>query len=175
MRWRDMTCALQTPRAKRVRGARPSLAKSTFGQVWPDQVWPRPSLARPSLAKTKFGQVWPNVDRNILESQSTKMPQNKGKQEKNEKEGKQTISRKRKISLPQGKEHENAKWRGGEGWGAKCGKGGGGSRMGTINIVRVSVKASPAEGRRRLHTNTAYVRLSGFNRRSCGKCRRCST
>ena len=34
---------------------------------------------------------------------------------------------------------------------------------GTINIVRVSVKASPAEGRRRLHTNTAYVRLSGFN------------
>ena len=32
--------------------------------------------------------------------------------------------------------------------------------MGTINIVRVSVKASPAEGRRRLHTNTAYVRLS---------------
>ena len=32
---------------------------------------------------------------------------------------------------------------------------------GTINIVRVSVKASPVEGRRRLHTNTAYLRLSG--------------
>ena len=32
---------------------RPSLAKTKFGQdqVWPDQVWPRPSLA-----KTKFGQ-----------------------------------------------------------------------------------------------------------------------
>ena len=39
---------------------------------------------------------------------------------------------------------------------------------GTINIVRVSVKASPAEGRRRLHTNTAYVRLWGFNGPSCG-------
>ena len=38
---------------------------------------------------------------------------------------------------------------------------------GTINIVRVCVKASPAEGRRRLHTNTAYARLSGFNRLSC--------
>ena len=30
--------------------------------------------------------------------------------------------------------------------------------------VRVCVKASPAEGRRRLHTNTAHARLSGFNR-----------
>ena len=38
---------------------------------------------------------------------------------------------------------------------------------GTINIVRVCVKASPAEGRRRLHTNTAYARLSGNNRLSC--------
>ena len=38
---------------------------------------------------------------------------------------------------------------------------------GTINIVRVCVKASPAEGRRRLHTNTAYARLSGFNKFSC--------
>ena len=37
---------------------------------------------------------------------------------------------------------------------------------GTINIVRVCVKASQAEGRRRLHTNTAYARLSGFNRPS---------
>ena len=37
---------------------------------------------------------------------------------------------------------------------------------GTINTVRVCVKASPAEGRRRLHTNTAYARLSGFNRPS---------
>ena len=37
----------------------------------------------------------------------------------------------------------------------------------TINIVRVSVKVSPAEGRRRLHTNTSYARLSGFNRLSC--------
>ena len=36
------------------------------------------------------------------------------------------------------------------------------------NIVRVCVKATPAEGRRRLHTNTAYARLSGFNRPSCG-------
>ena len=69
------------------------------GRVWPslvtkfgqDQVWPRPSLA-----KTKFGQVWPNVDRNILESKSTKLPKNEGKQEKSEKEGKQTISRNRK-------------------------------------------------------------------------------
>ena len=26
--------------------------------------------------------------------------------------------------MPQGKEHENAEWRGGEGWGAKCRKGG---------------------------------------------------
>ena len=34
---------------------------------------------------------------------------------------------------------------------------------GTVNIVRVSVKASPAEGRRRLHTNTAHARLSGFH------------
>ena len=33
------------------------------------------------------------------------------------------------------------------------------TQCGTINIVRC-VKASPAEGRRRLHTNTAYVRLS---------------
>ena len=32
---------------------------------------------------------------------------------------------------------------------------------GTINIVRISVKASPAEGRRRLHTNTAYARVLG--------------
>ena len=39
---------------------------------------------------------------------------------------------------------------------------------GTINIVRVFVKASPAEGRRRFHTNTAYARLLGFNRPSCG-------
>ena len=31
----------------------------------------------------------------------------------------------------------------------------------------VFVKASPAEGRR-LHTNTAFARLSGFNRPSCG-------
>ena len=34
------------------------------------------------------------------------------------------------------------------------------TKCGTINIVRVSVKASPAEGRRRLHTNTACVHLS---------------
>ena len=33
---------------------------------------------------------------------------------------------------------------------------------GTINFVRACVKTSPAEGRRRLHTNTAYARLSGF-------------
>ena len=50
---------------------------------------------------------------------------------------------------------------------------------GTVNIVRVCVKASPAEGRRRLHTNTAYARLSGFNKPSCGASpaegRRCST
>ena len=31
------------------------------------------------------------------------------------------------------------------------------------NIVRVCVKASPAEGRRCLHTNTAHARLSGSN------------
>ena len=34
------------------------------------------------------------------------------------------------------------------------------TKCGTIKKVRVSVKGSPAEGRRRLHTNTAYVRLS---------------
>ena len=39
---------------------------------------------------------------------------------------------------------------------------------GTVNIVRVCVKASPAEGRRRLHTNTTYARLSGFGFRSFG-------
>ena len=39
---------------------------------------------------------------------------------------------------------------------------------GSINVVRVSVKATPAEGRRRFHTNTAYVRFSGFNEPSCG-------
>ena len=33
---------------------------------------------------------------------------------------------------------------------------------GTINIVRVSVKASPAEGRRRLHTNMAHAPPFGF-------------
>ncbi len=45
----------------RLRWARPSLAKSKFGQEW------LPSLAKPSLAKTKFGQtkfgqdqVWPD-------------------------------------------------------------------------------------------------------------------
>ena len=32
---------------------------------------------------------------------------------------------------------------------------------GTINIVHISVKASPAEGRRRFHRNTAYARLLG--------------
>ena len=37
---------------------------------------------------------------------------------------------------------------------------------GTIKKVCVCVKASPAEGRRRLHTNTAYARLLGFNRPS---------
>ena len=50
---------------------------------------------------------------------------------------------------------------------------------GTVKKVSVCVKASPAEGRRRLHTNTAYARFSGFNRPSCGttpaKGRRCST
>ena len=35
------------------------------------------------------------------------------------------------------------------------------------NIVRISVKASPA-GLRRFHRNTAYARLMGFNRPSCG-------
>ena len=42
----------------------------------------------------------------------------------------------------------------------------------TINVVRVCVKASPAEGRRRLHTNTAYARLSGFNKLSPAEGRR---
>ena len=41
----------------------------------------------------------------------------------------------------------------------------------TVNIVRVCVKASPAEGRRRLHTNTAHARLSGFYTPSCGALR----
>ena len=35
------------------------------------------------------------------------------------------------------------------------------------NIVRVCVKASPAEGWRRLHTNMAVARLLIFNRPSC--------
>ena len=39
---------------------------------------------------------------------------------------------------------------------------------GAKNKVRISVRASPAEGRRRFHSNTAYARLSGFNRPSCG-------
>ena len=38
-------------RSTRPQRARPSLAKSKFGQVW------LPSLAKPSLAKTKFGQT----------------------------------------------------------------------------------------------------------------------
>ena len=50
---------------------------------------------------------------------------------------------------------------------------------GTINTVRVCVKASPAEGRRGLHTNMACARLSGFNKLSCeaspAQGRRCST
>ena len=45
--------------------------------------------------------------------------------------------------------------------------------------VRVYVKVSLAEGRRRLHTNMAYARLLIFNRPSCGvsptEGRRCST
>ena len=49
----------------------------------------------------------------------------------------------------------------------------------TVNIVRVCVKASPAEGWRRLHTNTAYARFSGFNGPSCeaspAEGRRCFT
>ena len=40
-------------------------------------------------------------------------------------------------------------------WGAKS------------NIVRISVKTSPAEGRRRFDRNTAYARLLGFTRSSC--------
>ena len=73
--------------------------KTKFGQT---QIWPRPSLGKtkfgqdPNLAKTKFGQIWPNVDRITLESQSTKMQ--KMREEKNEKDGKQTISRKRTPS-----------------------------------------------------------------------------
>ena len=48
------------------------------------------------------------------------------------------------------------------------------------NIVRISVKTSQAEGRRRFHRNTAHARLSGFNSVSRGAslafgCRRCST
>ena len=39
---------------------------------------------------------------------------------------------------------------------------------GTINIVRVCVKASPAEGRRRFHTNTAYAHLWGLGFRVQG-------
>ena len=83
------------------------MAKSKFGSVW------LPNLARPSLAKTKFGQVWPNVDRNIFESQLTKMPKmRENKREMKKRENKQCPER-GKISLPQEKEHENAKWRGG--------------------------------------------------------------
>ena len=40
--------------------------------------------------------------------------------------------------------------------------------VGAISVVRVCVKASPAEGQRRFHRNTAYARLSGFNRREFG-------
>ena len=42
------------------------------------------------------------------------------------------------------------------------------SRVGAIKKVRVCVKASPAEGRRRLHTNTAYARLSSVEGRKAG-------
>ena len=49
---------------------------------------------------------------------------------------------------------------------------------GKNNIVHISVKASPTEGRGRLHRNTAYAHLSGLNRPSRGaslaKGRRCS-
>ena len=49
---------------------------------------------------------------------------------------------------------------------------------GAISVVRFCVKASQAGGRRRLHRNTAYAHLSGFNRPSCGASqaegRRCS-
>ena len=46
------------------------------------------------------------------------------------------------------------------------GGGGGGAAAplpGNVNIVRVCVKASPAEGGRRLHTNTAFAHLWGFS------------
>ena len=53
------------------------------------------------------------------------------------------------------------------------------TKCGTIKKGRVCVKASPAFGRRRLHTNTAYVRHPGFNGPSCGASpaegRRCFT
>ena len=38
---------------------------------------------------------------------------------------------------------------------------------GTINMVRVCVKASPAEGWRHFHTNTAYVHFWGLSRSFC--------
>ena len=41
-----------------------------------------------------------------------------------------------------------------------------GSRQSQNNIVRVCVKASPAEGWRRLHTNTAYAHLWGLSRKA---------
>ena len=46
-----------------------------------------------------------------------------------------------------------------------------GSRRGQHNIVRVCVKASPAEGRRRLHTNTVYAHLWGLSWPSAEHCR----
>ena len=40
----------------------PAMTKFGQIQVWPDQVWPRPSLAKTKFGQTKFGQdqVWPN-------------------------------------------------------------------------------------------------------------------
>ena len=98
-------------------GPHPSGGETKCGQI---QFWP-------SLV-TKFGQMLTETFWKVNRQKCQKMRENKRKVKK--RENKQFPER-GKISLPQGKEHENAKWRGGEGWGAKCRKGGkgGGSRM----------------------------------------------
>ena len=143
---------------------RPTLATTDFGH---DRLWPTafPTLAttyfghdlfwpRPTLATTYFGhdRLWPRL-RWLDQIWPTLLSQ--------------------RIDLPKCPKMQNRKTKRKKRNQKRYDKGG------TINIVRVCVKASPAEGRRRFHTNTAYARLSGFNRPSCGASpaegRRCST
>ena len=86
--------------------------QTKFGQdqVWPDQVWPRPCLARQSLAKSKFGQTKFGQVGHMLTETFWKV-KNEGSTRKMRKRENKQFPERGKISLPQGKEHENAKWR----------------------------------------------------------------